>query len=154
MRRDDSIAFFKRKAYRCLTIYKKIETLKRQIEELDYRIAGVTGIDLTATHGSSTQSDKDYQKLKLMDRKDVLERRLKACNEYINWLYEVVEDCSKEYRPYIVETYMLRKRVDSTAMEAEIPVSVLSRKMGAELKSALSEERIRRMEDIIDRIEK
>ncbi len=152
MKRDDSITFFKQKAYHCIYIYKKIEELKNEIEELDYRITGVTGIDLTASRGSGSQEDKELRRLKLMHKKDILEARLAACHEYISWIHEVVRACSREYRPYIVETYLRRKRVDNTAAEAGIPVSVLSRRMSAELKKALTAERIERMNKIAEKL--
>ena len=152
MKRDDSITFFKHKAYRCIYIYKKIEELKKEIEELDYRITGVTGISLSATRGSSSQEDRDLHRLKLMNKKDILETRLAACHEYISWIHEIVRACSREYRPYIVETYLRRKRVDNTAAEAGIPVSVLSRRMSAELKKALTKERIERMNKITEKL--
>ena len=152
MKRDDSITFFKRKAYYCICIYKKIEELKNEIEELDYRITGVTGIDLTASRGSGRQEDRDLHRLKLMNKKDILETRLAACHEYISWIHEIVRACSREYRPYIVETYLRRKRVDNTAAEAGIPVSVLSRRMSAELKRALTIERIERMNKITEKL--
>ena len=152
MKRDDSITFFKRKAYYCICIYKKIEELKNEIEELDYHITGVTGIDLTASRGSGSQEDRDLHRLKLMNKKDILETRLAVCHEYISWIHEIVRACSREYRPYIVETYLRRKRVDNTAAEAGIPVSVLSRRMSAELKKALTKERIERMNKITEKL--
>ena len=152
MKRDDSITFFKRKAYYCICIYKRIEELKREIEELDYRITGVTGIDLTASRGSGSQEDRDLHRLKLMNKKDILEARLSDCHEYISWMREVVRACSREYRPYIVETYLRRKRVEKTAAEAGIPVSVLSRRMSVELKKALTKERIERMNKITEKL--
>ena len=148
MKSEDSITFFKQKAYRCIYIYKKIEELKKEIEELDYRITGVTGISLTASHGSGSQEDKELHRLKLMSKKDALEAKIAVCNEYVSWIFEVVRACSKEYRPYIVETYLRRKRVDNTAAEAGVPVTVLSRRMSAELKNALTKERIERMNKI------
>lgn len=148
MKRDDSIIFFKQKAYRCIYIYKKIEELKKEIEELEYRITGVTGISMTASRGSGSQEDKELHRLKLMSKKDALEAKIAVCNEYVSWIFEVVRACSKEYRPYIVETYLRRKRVDNTAAEAGVPVSVLSRRMSTELKNALTKERIERMNKI------
>jgi hypothetical protein len=74
--------------------------------------------------------------------------KIAVCNEYISWIFEVIRACSKEYRPYIVETYLRRKRVDNTAAEAGVPVSVLSRQMSAELKKELTAERIERMNKI------
>ena len=51
------------------------EALKKEIEELDYRITGVTGISLTASRGSGSQEDKELHRLKLMSKKDALEAK-------------------------------------------------------------------------------
>ena len=59
-------------------VYKKIEELKKEIEKLDYRITGVTGISLTASRGSGSQEDKELHRLKLMSKKDALERNIVA----------------------------------------------------------------------------
>ena len=145
---DENVLYFRKKARNCVNVYEEIRRLEKQIEEIEYRMNGVSAVDPSKLRGMSSQFSHDSWLLSMSEKKDILELRLDACHKYIDWIMAVIVSCKKEYRPYIVSVYLQRKTVSSQASYDESPLLGFSHALIEEVKQSVTPEMIDKMEQI------
>lgn len=147
--KNENVKYFKNRARNCIYIYQKRSYLDKQIEELEYRIKGISAVDSSKTHDCFDPKQREYANLVLMEKKDILVARKRACDDYIRWIFRVVSRCPKDKRPYIVSIYLERKKIEAISEEAGIPMTRMSHDISVALNDVITEKDINMMDGIM-----
>ena len=120
---------FKDVANSCQNYKAQLYHLDLQIEQINYILQGVSGIDNTKLHleNTSYSNEKSDMYYNLIDKKDYLLAKRNVLNQTIEWVKMIINKATLAYRPYIVAIYLRRERLSEVADKIEISTDRLSR---------------------------